>query len=147
MAADSSRLKLVPRTWYGWQMVPGYGSWRNHPYFSPIRVLGVQPHKSGRSILGVRFVNALYANGVKEFNLDLRILKREANYLVAELLYGSEGRRDRTAIISRIEMEWLERFCPELLASSPPRPGSPEATSPARYLDRVFDVAFWEGTD
>lgn len=121
-------------------MLPGYGGLRNNPYFSPIHVLDVHPRKTGRSELGLEFVNALYAAGAKTFALDLRVLKHEANYLIAALTYGQDGPKDRTVIISHIEMGWIRRFCPELWAASPPAVGSPEAGSPKLYLDSVFGL-------
>jgi hypothetical protein len=134
-----ARLQLTPRHWYGWQMLPGYDDERYGPYFSPILVHEVTPRKTGKGILTVAFFNAFYPEGVHEFTLDLRILKREASYLVSEILYEGSPTRDRTAIISNIEFEWIRRYCPELWASYPPSHFSGDAQHSApRYLKAVF---------
>ena len=136
---EQKRLKLEPDTWYGWQMIPGYIGERNVPYFSPILVHQVVPQKTGKSILRLDFSNVFYAEGVKDFSLDLRILKHSADYLVADLLYGDDG-PDRVAVISHIEFAWIERFCPSLWFHRPPSSFSPEpaATSVSKYLNAVF---------
>jgi len=132
-------LQLHPDHWYGWQMLPGYQGTRNVPYFSPIFVTGVTPAKSGRSILNLQFFNAFYAEGVQGFALDLRILKHEADYLVAELLYEPDGPNHRTAIVSHIEFEWIRRFCPEFWDSHPPTEFGPMAEgSVTEYLARIY---------
>ena len=78
-----AKLQLMPRYWYGWQMLPGYFG---VPYFSPIWVQEVTPRKTGKGILAVKFINMLYAEGVQDFHVNLRILKHEASYLTAEIL-------------------------------------------------------------
>lgn len=111
---DTSRLTLVPGQWYGWQMLPGYGAAEDGAYFSPIRVERVTPKKTGRSILHLEFRNALYASGVQDFALDLRLLRHERDYLVASIL-DAEGRpTDRTAVITTISLQWVARMCPQL---------------------------------
>lgn len=84
--AVRERLHLVPQRWYGWQMLPGYDGARNVPYFSPIRMIGVSPRKTGRGIVGLSFWNQFYAEGVQDFHLEVRILKHESHYLIADLL-------------------------------------------------------------
>jgi len=112
-------LKLEPGHWYAWQMIPGYIGERCVPYCSPIYVKAVVPRSTGRGILHLDFENVLYARGVEEFSLDLRVLKRTPDYLLAEILYQEAG-VDRSTVISSIEAEWIRRFCPELIASRPP---------------------------
>jgi hypothetical protein len=77
-------------------MLPGYG-WG--PYNSPIKVYRATPRKTGKNILQLEFFNARYAKGVQDFALDLHILKRTDEYIVAELMYGESGPDDRIAII------------------------------------------------
>lgn len=85
------------------------------------------------------FFNALYAEGVSDIALDLRILKHEASYLVGEILYEGQFAPDRTAIISRIEFEWIRRFCPEMWTSRPPSSFSTvELRSASDYLKALF---------
>jgi hypothetical protein len=133
------RLKLVPDRWYGWQMIPGYGGERNVPYFSPIRISRVTPKKSGNRVVNVSFWNVLYAQGVQNFQLDLRILARKPDYLIAEILYGESGPADRCAVISHIEFEWIHRMCPGIWSARPPESMGPLAQgSVSIYLNEVF---------
>ena len=134
----SQLLKLVPDRWYGWQMVPGYLGERNVPYFSPIRVFSITPLKTGRGILKMSFWNVLYADGVQDFNLDLRVLKHEANYVIGEM-HDASGPDDRSAVISHIEFDWIRHCCPSLWAAHPPATVSPAAQlSVSAYLDELF---------
>lgn len=135
----STRLQLAPDGWYGWQMLPGYGGGRNVPYFSPIRVTRVTPKKTGKKILTVSFLNVLYAEGVQDFTLDLRILKHEPDYLIADLLDDGSGQEGRAAVISHIEFEWIRRFCPDLWTANPlESKGSAAQGSVSIYLDEIF---------
>ncbi len=100
------------------------------PYCSPIYVQRVQPLKTGNGLLRLEFFNALYAEGVQEFEIDLKVLKRAKNYLIADLPYDTE----RSAIIGHIEFSWLAQSCPALLVDHPPR----DHSSVSVYLDAVF---------
>jgi hypothetical protein len=132
-------MKLTPRHWYGWQMLPGYDGEQYVPHFSPILLEEVTPRKTGKGILTVGFFNAFYPEGVQDFTLDLRILKRESSYLVGEILYEDARTRDRTAIISHIDLEWIRRFCPELWTAYPPSSfGTVEQGSSFHYLKAIF---------
>lgn len=134
-----TRLQLAPERWYAWQMIPGYFGERSVPYCSPIRVEEVTAKKTGRRILRVSFFNALYAEGVQNFNSDLRILKHEENYLVAELVDERNSPMDRAAIISHIEFAWIQRYCPELWRNNPrERMNEFAQNSVSIYLDRLF---------
>ena len=134
-------LVLQPDRWYGWQMLPGYAGERNVPYFSPILVREIVPRKTGRGVLTVRFFNALYAQGVEDFALDLRILRRAAAFLVADVLVGTEEQAERVGIVSHIEFEWLRRFCPGLWDARPPETfGTAEEGSVATYLSSLFPL-------
>lgn len=140
MGKKANKLKLVPQSWYAWQMIPGYVGERNVPYCSPIWVERVVPRKTGKGVLTLDFMNVFYVEGVQDFSLDLKILKHSANYLIAELLYGSEG-PDRVAVISNIEFVWIERFCPELWRNRPPSSVAGLATtSVSIYLSEVFGL-------
>lgn len=130
---------LAPETWAAWQMFPGYLGERCVPYSSPIWIHSVAPLKTGTGRLRLGFQNMLYASGAQDFNLDLRVLKRAANYLVAELDYGASTTQDRVAVISHIEFEWLRRFCPQLWTDHPPNSYSGNASaSVSMYLSEVF---------
>ena len=134
-------LTLERNTWYGWQMLPGYLGRHCLPYFSPILVHEVSPQKTGKGVLRLAFANALYAQGVQDFVVDLRVTSRATNYLVGELVASGSGGELRCAIISKLELEWLWRFCPELVAARPIEACSPMAkSSVAAYLNEVFGV-------
>jgi hypothetical protein len=80
-----------------------------------------------------------YAQGTQDFTIDLRLLKRAENYLVAELDDGPEGIRDRIAVVSHIEFEWLKTLCPQLWWHRPPASCSALAqSSVSQYLSEVF---------
>ncbi len=123
-------ITLAPETWRSWQMLPGYFGERMTPYCSPIFIKSVERLKTGKSLLRLKFFNALYAEGVQDFEVDLKVLKRASNYLLADLPYDSE----RSAIVGHIEFSWLATFCPALIAANPPR----TITSVSGYLDSVF---------
>ncbi|RYZ71993.1 MAG: hypothetical protein EOP91_09345 [Lysobacteraceae bacterium] len=127
---------LAPRMWRSWQMLPGYVGERMVPYCSPIYVHSVQPLKTGKGLLRLRFFNAFYASGVQDFDVRLEVLKRASTYLMASLDDCSSG---RSAIIGHMEFDWLGAFCPQLLAAHPPERCSAAAQgSVSVYLDEVF---------
>jgi len=130
---------LAPDCWFAWQMIPGYIGERCVPYCSPILVRAVEPKKNGSGVMALRFLNAMYAEGVQDFELDLRILKRTENYLLAELLYSGSMGTTRAAVISHVEFEWIRRFCPELWwARSPSACSGLARSSVSMYLNEVF---------
>jgi hypothetical protein len=132
---SDDRLCLVGGRWYGWQMLPGYTAGYD-PYFSPIRVLRAEGLKTGRGIFRLDFWNALYAEGVQEFQVDLNVQTRHAAYLVADLREPGGGVVERSAVISTMSITWLQRFCP-LLVHGPPV-GTAGDDDAQRYLDGLF---------
>lgn len=139
MTVVHPKLQLKPKQWYGWQMLPGYNGEQYAPYCSPIFVEEVVPRKTGRGIITVGFFNALYASGVNDFALDLRILKREAKYLVSEIIDNDGPALGRTGIISLIEFEWIQRFCSGLWSSHPPSSFAlGEQRNVSHYLNALF---------
>ncbi len=44
--------------------------------------------------------------------MDLLILHRASQYLIAGLMYGCDTPGERCAVVSEIEFEWIRRFCP-----------------------------------
>jgi hypothetical protein len=132
---------LQPNRWYGWQMIPGYVGERCVPYCCPIRVERIEPLKSGKGILKVAFWNTGYAAGVQGFELDLKLLHRATNYLVAQILYGNADDMERCAVVSHIEFAWVEKFCPELWHNHPPHQyDAAGQTSVTSYLNAVFGM-------
>ena len=134
--------QLTPECWYAWQMFPGYFGSRCVPYSSPIYMQFVKPLKSGMGNLNIKFVNAMYAEGVQGFDVDLRILGRYENYLVGEIDSCGASNTGRVAIISHIEFDWVRQCCPEIWWARPP--ASYNATiqgSISLYLDEVFKIS------
>lgn len=127
---------LRPLHWYAWQMLPGYG---NKPYFSPIYVRRISPLKTGKCLLSVQFFNAFYASGVQEFEVNLRVLKRAEEYLIAEIIQGHE-KADRVAIVSEITFPWIELLCPTLLSRFPLDKRANVGLDVQEYLNRIFSV-------
>lgn len=126
-------------------MLPGY---LGTPYFSPIWIEGVTPRKTGKAILGLTFINVFYAAGVQGFDINLRIMKHEQDYLVSEILDGSNGSNDRTAIISRIDFDWIRLFCPTfwedtsyLRSMANDRLGGLPQQTASEYLSRAFGLS------
>lgn len=135
MPTTNDKLELIEDRWFGWQMLPGY---IHTAYFSPIFVKRILPRKTGRRILRLELINAFYTEGVQDFSMDLRILKHEAGYLVAELLYGGES-SDRTAVVTPINFPWLQGYCPHLLDSYPPqRIGGGGEADVQHYLSTIY---------
>ena len=132
---SDDRLYLARDRWYGWQMLPGYTHGYD-PYFSPIRVSHVEPRKTGHGILRLGFWNALYAEGVQDFQVELKIRVHHAAYLVADLCCHNNQPVDRSAIISAMSTSWLERFCPFLVQG--PRADAAGECDIDLYLDRLF---------
>jgi hypothetical protein len=132
---SDDRLYLARDRWYGWQLLPGYTD-RYDPYFSPIRVFHIEPLKTGHGILRLGFWNALYAEGVQDFQIDLKIRVHHPSYLVADLCYHSNHFADRSAIISAMSTSWLDRFCPFLVQGR--RADTGDESDIELYLDRLF---------
>lgn len=137
---EGKELHLVRGRWYGWEMLPGYGELFS-PYFSPIFVQVVLPKKTGHRRLRVSFVNIGYAEGVQDFELDLRVLEHQRGYMIVSLEYGPEGPQDRCAVISELNHVWLNRFCPQHIGQRPLAAGA----DISQYLNDVFSdqVSVW----
>lgn len=131
------QFKLIENRWFAWQMIPGYFGERAVPYCSPIYVTEVKPLKMGNGTIKLKFINALYAQGVQDFSLNLRVLKRAKDYLVADLVYDADKTPDRCVVISHIEFEWIKKFCPQLWFHRPPS-SCQFGSSISYYLSEVF---------
>lgn len=115
-----------------------YGK-RCAPYCSPIFVREVVPKKTGKGILYLRFFNAFYAEGVREFTCELCVIKRASNYLITEIINGGSDAEERCAVVSCIEFGWVRKLCPELWRAKPPERCSRDAQqSISNYLKEVF---------
>jgi hypothetical protein len=122
--------------WFAWQMLPGYAE--KVPYFSPIFVYKVKPLKTGKGVLNVDFYNAFYAEGVRNFSLNLKVLKRSEEFLVGEVLYQGGVPENRVGIISGMSFDWFSFVSPELLREHPRRT-APLLESVDSYLNRALE--------
>ena len=112
MIDEATVLVLEQGRWYAWEMLPGYTGYR---YCSPIRIGRIEALKTGRDLLRLHFYNAFYAEGVRNFVTDLRILFRGPDYLLGNLVEGHRlTSTERCAIITPISHEWIARNCSHL---------------------------------
>lgn len=104
-AAPGAQLRLEPGRWYGMTMWPGYG---DRPYHSPIRI---DAFEDLGGELSVEFLNAAYAQGVRDFTERLVPLAHQPDYLIARIADQPE----RTVAIVDISQYWLETYFPRLV--------------------------------
>ncbi|MGC9456652.1 MAG: hypothetical protein ACP5DC_03925 [Halothiobacillaceae bacterium] len=136
----SGQFTLQSGRWYGWQMMPGYMG-LCVPFYSPIYVEAVTPRKTGAGLLTLQFVNMAYAEGVRNFQSDMRVLVRRDHYLMASLVGYS---KPRDAVICEITFKWLKQAVPILLSQHPVREyAQSEETNVQDYLDAVFRPDRW----
>ena len=76
---------------------------------------------------------------MQDFELDLKVLHRASDYLVARILYGGELDQERYAVISHIEFGSIEQFCPYLSHNHPPHNHNPGSVQ--LYLKDVFGIS------
>lgn len=132
---NAPRFTLQRDRWYAWQMLPGYvgGLGTCEPYHSPIRVKDVEPLGTGGGKLRIGIYNAFYAEGVRDIDVTLRVIVREADYLVARIV----GQSDRTAIIHDLSTGWIEMVMPLVAQEAPPLAGDAGTAAALQlYLDR-----------
>jgi hypothetical protein len=103
---SQARFTLEEDQLYGWTMYPGYGE---QPYFSPILVHVVRP--LGGRTMEVHFLNILYAAGVQRTAYQLRTLRREKTYLMAEQVVGKRT-TERVVIVEGLTRRWMRRAIP-----------------------------------
>ncbi len=95
--------------------------------------------KTGNGLFRIDFLNVAYAEGMQDFSMEMRVLKRAKDYLVGEIVEVQSVNPARCTIISNIEWRWLQRFCPELLVRHPLLSSSdPSSESLNRCLNEVF---------
>ena len=122
-------MKLRPGRWYGWQMLPGYV---DSPYFSPIRTETVKLVSSAPPTIDLRFLNALYAQGVQIFEKRLEVICSAKTYLMAREVGSDLG---RAVVIVEMSFGWLEACCPHVATELGSRLTNHEL---APALDRLF---------
>ena len=88
--------------WFGFQMLPGYiGTGGCVPVYAPVFVQRVQAFKTGRGEMEVSYFNPLYAHGVQQFDVCLRVLLRAEGYLLARLENDVGGANARRGFLPR----------------------------------------------
>jgi hypothetical protein len=93
--------------------------------------------KTGQGLLELEFFHALYAVGVQDFNIRIKVLQRAENFMAGRIIDTENG--ERLAVISHIGFEWLEKFCPELMRTFPPdSPCNRWGDCVSAYLDSIF---------
>ena len=101
----SRKFKLVPSTWYGWHMFPGY---TGVPYSSPIRLQSFGP-AIGEARLGLQFINIGYASGVQDSSIDLDITVWDDSFVA-----GTYPAEPRLGVITELTAQWLATNVPDL---------------------------------
>jgi hypothetical protein len=115
-------------------MLPGYVSNDEfYPYLSPIYICSVQPLKSGNGLLRLEFINAAYAQGVRDTDITLRVLMRGSSYMFSELL-AAQGTSMQSAVIGELNFDWLHRQW--LALDFQEDMAEPYRSDPQAYLDR-----------
>lgn len=75
--------------------------------FSPIKVFGLEPLKSGSGIFKLQFYHANYPEGVRDKEYTLRTIERGSNYLLAKSIDHMPA---RIIYIHEITDAWMSRF-------------------------------------
>lgn len=127
---ESRRFTLERGHWYIWTMYPGYGS---GPYESPIRVDGIE--SIGQRTLRLRFFDPGYAVGVQDFDLHLRTVTRQAEFMVCEQV-DVPG---RVVTIQALHHEWLTRHVPTFTRGTD--------TTPEAWLNSMADEEAASGSE
>ena len=138
MPPKTDLFTLEEDRWYAWQMLPGYGE-AGH-YYSSIRISRVEPMKRGDGTLRLEFYNAGYAAGVRNFDLELRVLLRAQDYMIAAIEGGGSQADTRSAVISPIHMDWLDRHFPDFLDRHLPTESERQSRDANDFLDRLMET-------
>ena len=136
MPSKTELFTLEEKRWYAWQMLPGYGSLGH--YYSSVRISQVEPKKRGDDTLRLEFYNAAYAAGVRNFETELRVLLRAQDYMIAAIEEGEAHADTRSAIISPINVQWLDRHFPDYLDRHPPTESERQSRDANDFLDRLM---------
>ena len=133
MKKGNSLFTLEADRWYAYEMLPGYAG----RYYSPIKIYHVQPLKTGRDILRVRFHNACYAEGVQGFHLELKVLHRGESYMLARIENGSST-EDRGVVICQLTWEWLRTHFGQQVLQRAEELGVRKGAPIEDVVDKVF---------
>jgi hypothetical protein len=78
----------------------------------------VTPLKSGKGVLRLSFIAALYPAASRRRTVDLRVAIRRPDHLVGTFL--DADRQVRTAVVREVDLPWLALYCPEFRHRFPP---------------------------
>lgn len=95
------KFTLELRRWYAMDYLFASGEWHH----SPIWIEGIEPGKTGKGWLMIKFWHANYPGGVQGKEYEMRVLRREEGYLLAEREPKGEG---CPLILTAITRDW---FC------------------------------------
>ncbi|MGC3873415.1 hypothetical protein ACPF7Z_09110 [Halomonas sp. GXIMD04776] len=134
---DENTFRIEKNHWYAWQTIPSDLD-GNRIYYSPVHVTNSALKGGNKSHIMLAFTNVLYLDGSQDFHVNLNVLQRFKDILVADLLMTNATMRS-IAILSRIDFAWLQQHCRHVLDQYPPSLFGPAAEGDvATYLDRAF---------
>ena len=129
--------QLERNRWYAWQKIPGDLA-GEQPYYSPVYVLNVTKIGEYKPQITIVFSNVLYLDGPQDFHLNLSVLRRYKDLLVADLIPDNLA-TPGVAILGPVSFDWLSQHCPHLIEQYPPSLYDAAAEQDVEaYLDRVF---------
>jgi len=105
------QLELEEGNWYAWEITPGYSE---KTYYSPIKIERVRQTSFSPIRYEMEMFNALYAQGVRNFRLDLVVAQACHDALAAYISYGAEPDLSRQVTIRSISWEWIGQHMPRL---------------------------------
>lgn len=86
--------------WYAMQVVLRNGT----QHVSPVWIFEVRALKSGKGIMQLHFWHANYPEGVQDKVYDLRVIRREPGYLLAE---RQDDGSKALVLLSEVTSEWI----------------------------------------
>jgi hypothetical protein len=126
---SESVFMLQPRCWSGLTEVPTCGSqFGRHFVSTPVYLTAVQPLKTGKGLLRLEFLQPLVPGGGEARMIVGKVVQKAKEHIT--VLFDDKELGSRTAIFSPPTFDWLETFCPELMARRPRK-------GPAFYVDGV----------
>jgi len=106
---------LEERRWYGVRFIGDeFFDLRSYQY-TPIRVDGIRPLKTGKGIFELDFYHANYPEGVQGKMYRLKMLERGEKYILAKSV---EHMPARILHIQAMTWDWISNHFPELFRSS-----------------------------
>lgn len=114
----SEKFSVAPRRWYAWQTTPGDDEAAGLRPCTPFFITGVMPLKTGKGVLRLSGIAALYPTAARHLRVDLRVALHQPDHLVGTFVDASG--RVQTAIVREVDFRWLTLYCPEFWYRFPP---------------------------